>query len=252
MISSWLTERYPDQERILIDKELIKPIGRKQALSLEDDRSLENMFKDDSFLKERLHAVANEVQSCLPERDFKRRLGPREDFQSIRRVRMQFWHVYNQAIQHKRKRLISAADICLGVMGPRALKKTMEDDFVCTYIFTQPHDIKVIQRDILYEGYQYLEEIMDLPIVKQSGDADNSLISHKIKIIAMMEDRVNGSIVQRSQTYSEQISKFEGNKGESKESLQDLRDQINLLKTNLGQEVDDAIIVESSEVADHE
>ena len=120
----------------------------------------------------------------------------------------------------------------------------MSDDLIATFIFTQPHNVKTIQEDILYEGYKYLEEIMMLPITNASGEANNSLISNKLKIIQMMEDRVNGSVVQRSQTYSEQVSRFEGNPADDPKKLDELRNEISMLKKNLNKEIEEVEVIE--------
>lgn len=216
--------------------EIVKPIARPDTVSRTNKKSLINMIEKETYMHDRLVATQDEVAKMQGEQEFKYLLGKHKHFSTLRRLRLQFWNVYNQAINAPAKNAKMLLVSChAGICSQPFYKKLLDDDTVATFIFTQPHDIKVIQRDILYEGYKYLEEIMMLPIVNEDGAPNDKLIAHKIKIIQMMEDRLSGSVVQRTQGFIE-TAPAEA----SPKQIDDLRAEVERLKTGLGKQIEDA------------
>jgi hypothetical protein len=221
------------------------PTPQQSMTNADNKKSLSSLLGKDTFLYNRMVQLADEINMYRTEGEFKISFNKHKHYSTARRLRMQFWNSYNLVINSPSKTAkMSPEALHTGICSPTVYKQLMNDDLIATFVMTQPHDVRAIQGDILYEGYKYLEEIMMLPITNALGEANNSLISNKLKIIQMMEDRVNGSVVQRSQTYSEQVSRFEGNPADDPKKLDELRNEISMLKKNLDKDIEEVEAVE--------
>lgn len=201
-------------------------------------KTMYELLPNDSKLRERLGDVAVEIGRARTDKEYNYLLKDDELFSTTRRLRHQFWNIFNQTVG-LRKSKIAIPTVYAGIVSKAAFYKILECDIRATYILSQPHDIKTIQRDLLYEGYRYLDEIMAIPVVDALGRPDHKVIQTKLNIIKMMEDRISGSVVQREQKYIENVSK--GDKPmESQENLNELRAEVDRLKLSMGKQIEEA------------
>ena len=210
-----------------------------------DHKSLIDLLPNGSYVKQRLLDVAVEISRGRTEKEFHYLLKDDENYATTRRIRHQFWNVFNHAISLDKPKITNTS-IYSGIVSKQAFEKLIECDFRATYIFTQPYDIQAIQHDLLYEGYRYLDEIMAIPIMDSRGKPDHKAIQTKINIIKMMEDRLHGSVVQREQKYIENVEKKELHPMDSQKNLDLLQDEVNKLRKKLGKDVE----VETAEVVE--
>lgn len=201
---------------------------------------IQAMLPENSIVPGRITELADEINRGRTDDWFRKFLKKDPDFKVARRLRLQFWNMYNHYASMENKKPIPITSLYAGIVTPQKWKKILRSDELATFIFTQPTKVKLIQEDLLYEGYRQLEEIMEASIYKKDGAVDPRIVTHKLKIINMIEDRLNGSVVQRTQNYTQQVSKFEGNHAETKEDVLKVREEILKLKRELGKDVEDA------------
>lgn len=216
----------------------------EDPLDPDSGRSLVNLIPTKSFLTKRLAEVSHEVNRGRTEKEFNYVLKNDEYYSTLRRLRLQFWNTYNSAISSSTK--ISVPAIYAGIVSRNAFVTIMECDIRAAFLFTQPHKVKLIQEDLLYEGYRHLDEIMALPVTLANGLPDHKTIAVKLKVIQMMEDRISGSVVQRTQSYEEKVIKKDKDISEDKRA-EDLRREIEQIKKSLNKEA-----IEEAEFKDAE
>lgn len=192
----------------------------------------------DSKLRNRMLEVASEISRGRTEREFNYLLKEDEDYPVARRLRHQFWNVFNNAMTlNKTKFNITA--VYRGLISQQKFNKLLDCDIKTAFILTPPFDIKSIQGDLLYEGYRHLDEIMQMPVTDSRGAPDHKAIATKIQIIKMMEDRIHGSVVQREQKYIESLNAE--SPVSSKEKMEELKAEVEKLRIDLGKaSVEDA------------
>lgn len=215
--------------------EIVHIVRGQDALNEDYEKSLYNLLKPESNILERLQSttVQDIIKAGYSEADFKAQFGHSRDYKTLRRIRHQFWNEYNVACSTKQQYL-QTHRIYTGIVSRPTFLKLIRDDLNVAFLLTQPQDVTLIQQDLLYEGYKHLEEVLDLPIKDKHGNVNDKLIGHKIKVIQMLEDRLNGSVVQRTHTFNENAS---GNNGpQNDQDVAKLREEIANLKKDLGKE----------------
>lgn len=180
--------------------ELVIQAG-EDAFDPGDKNSFFNMLPEHSKVLTKITELKSEIARGYSDQEFKEQFGYDKNYRMMRRIRINFWNLFNEQvgspnpkIQHQR--------IWAGITSKATFLRLMNEDLYATFMLTQPQDVTLIQEDLLYEGYKYLEEILELDLHDQKGNLQNSLIGHKIKIIEMMENRLRGSVVQRAQIHT--------------------------------------------------
>jgi hypothetical protein len=210
-------------------------LSGEDAFNPDHERSFYKILPQDSKLLLRADELLPQVEKGHSDAEFKAMFGYDKNYSLLRRLRLSFWNLYNEA-QGSKQPYINQTRIYSGLCAYSTFIKILNDDLYTTFLLTQPHDVKLIQEDLLYEGYKYLEEILELPVKDKKGMVNSSVIGHKIKIIEMMENRLQGSVVQRAQSYSEEVKRVTGTP-ESDEDVKKLRDEVAKLRGDLGKEL---------------
>lgn len=210
----------------------------QSAYDKDNPRSLQNLLPENSTIGGIITRLADEINIGHTDEDFKKILRDKKHYKTARRLRLQFWNLYNIASNSKVPKIIPINCIYAGIVSYTTFNSIVSDDKLAAYIFTQPVKVRLIQEDLLYEGYRALEEMMDMDITKADGTINDRLVGHKLKIIQMLEDRINGSVVQRVQQHIEQGSKFKGNPLDTDEDIEKLKREISNMKKNLGKDIE--------------
>lgn len=240
-ITLWFIDRKQTGADMTEESTELQVIADYEVYDPSNEASLQKMFKETSIIPGRITALAGEINLGRSDESFKSILSSHKDYKTARRLRLQFWNMYNIFSMSKAKTPLPVTSVYNGIATTHKFHEIVKDDKLATFIFSQPLKVKMIQEDLLYEGYRQMEEIMEASIYNKDGIVDPRIVTHKLKIINMLEDRVNGSVVQRSQSYVEQTSKFEKGHIETPEELDAVKAEIQKLKKSLGkQEVVDA------------
>lgn len=222
--------------------EIVNIAHNKDALDPDNKKSLHNLLRHDNTLLMKLKSepVLEIIRNGFTEREFAEKFGHDKNRQVLRRLRHQFWNEFNITVSSNSE-MLPAHRVYSGIVTRDAFYKLMKDDFYAAFMLTQPQDVTLIQQDLLYEGYKHLEDVLALDIKDKRGTVDNRLIGHKIKIIEMLEDRYNGAVVQRTQSYSEEVKRVEGADPKSEEQYKNLKEEVERLKKEMGKgDVEDA------------
>ena len=209
----------------------------------DNHRVLVDLLKD-SKLRDRMIELASEISRGRTEREFNYLLKDDPDYSAARRIRHQFWNVFNNTISLAKTKFNMTA-VYRGILSQQKFNKLLDCDIKTVFILTPPFDVKTIQHDLLYEGYRALDEVMQIPIIDDRGKPDHKAIATKIQIIKMMEDRIHGSVVQREQKFIESVNKDTGN---TTQKIEDMKAEVEKLRIELGKAtVEDAEFKEKDE-----
>ena len=132
-------------------------------------------------------------------------------------LRLAFWDEYFVACDNSKKMRIEA-------IYPRVCSREYFYSFVVAnplrlaWMMTPPEEYMLRMRSLLEQGLQRFEEIMKLPITKKilvkkkdgkegvMSVADTKLIAEMIKIFAIVDNRVKGSVVQKLQVSQQNLN----------------------------------------------
>lgn len=212
----------------------IQLVVKPEAYDPSNTKSIQNMFLGSSVLPERITELAGEIDLGRSDESFKKLLGDHKDYKAARRLRLQFWSLFNTYASSPVDNKIAVTSVYAGIVTFGKFHNIVKDDKLATFIFSQPLNVRLIQEDLLYEGYRQMEEIMEAPIYKADGVVDPRIVAHKLKIINMLEDRINGSVVQRSQNYVKTESVFDKSGPQTPEELESVKKEIEELRKTLG------------------
>lgn len=121
------------------------------------------------------------------------------------RVRLRFWEEYEE-VQDRDLERMRMKNVIKGVCSEHVWKeRVMRDPKVVLWICCPPVDYVTAMREILYFGLEELREAMARPFIEKKLTKDNvwlesvnlGLIDRKIEIFKMLDQRINGAVIQR-------------------------------------------------------
>lgn len=218
------------------------------AFSKDNDASLWEILPKSSVPYKTLEQVADKLESGFTDKDFANMYDNgrnHSEYGMMRRLRMQFWNLYNEAQDSKNPKILPHR-IYAGITSAGVFRNLMKSELNALFLFTQPQQIRRIQEDLLYEGYRHMEEVLMLPIMDKLGNPDHKMIDTKIKILGMIENRYSGSVVQRQQIHQE--TKVSGENPAIKADYEKLKEEVAALEKELGkQKIPEVVIVKSND-----
>lgn len=170
---------------------------------MDENKTLVAKLPPNSLIRKRLEDLAPQLVNTKSEKEFDEEFGHDKKKTVCRRLRHALWNEYHYALSINRP-VIDMSRIYGSVCSKFVWENVMKDDFYAEFILTQPHDLTIIQTDLIYEAYKEMEEILSLPNIDPKGNVNDKLVKTKVDILKNLEDRLNGSVVHRSQQYIEQ------------------------------------------------
>lgn len=111
------------------------------------------------------------------------------------RLRLLFWDEYNQAQDEKRMMIMER--VFGGACSSSHWHATiLKDPHKLIWIITPPASYEVSMRELLQMSLVKLREVLALPIIGKNGKPDISLIKEIVKIHALVDNRVQGAVMQ--------------------------------------------------------
>lgn len=129
--------------------------------------------------------------------------GPnKRPLQTDRQLKYRIWDLFNR-YQHKNSHL-TMAEICKGICYPTALYKLMEVPERLAYVCIEPFDYWVESEDLFRLSVPEMKQILMLPMEKdqKTNRYDVRLMDLKFKIFQYIDQRQNGTFVQKIETKS--------------------------------------------------
>ena len=184
----------------------IKPGKRGYQLSKAEKEAavaIYNSQEDSAIVNMVTEKVANRLKEIPPEfltwsEKALRRTLERKDELDERdyRLRIAIWDEYNSALGDNLKTM-SLNRAMKGVCTNRYFETyVLTNPKKLAWIFFPPADYTKALNEILHLGLREIREIMSMPLTKEDGKLDYSLMEKKIKIWEKTEARVRGAIPQ--------------------------------------------------------
>lgn len=112
------------------------------------------------------------------------------------RLRLKFWVEYDRAQAHIDKMVVER--VCGGICSDTYFIGTyLAVPENVAYMLTMPIKYEVFIEEALNHGLNELREILDLPNFTPKGKVDVGVLGIKVKIVAMLDMRLKGGVVQR-------------------------------------------------------
>lgn len=112
-------------------------------------------------------------------------------------LRIAFWHEYASA---QERNVSMRMD---NVYGPVCTKDffyrvIMKSDSKVAWLVSPPAEYQIQVEEMLHLGLTRIREVLSLPLLKKgTREPDHRLIGEMVKIVALLDNRVKGSVIQR-------------------------------------------------------
>lgn len=154
------------------------------------------------------------------------------------RVRLSFWNEYYET-QDKFKKSMSISKMLMGVCSNEYFyKEILPNPLKLAWVLYPPANYAKAMEEILDVSMRQMRNIMSLNHNKKSG-YDIPLIKEKIKIFALIDNRVRGSVLQRVKVdkqavhaHMHQTSGVHTNSQNAPKSIEELNSEILKLESN--------------------
>ncbi len=126
------------------------------------------------------------------------------------RIRLNFWLEYDRCqVTNQKMRLSNIiSNVCSAELYQKTLIKNINK---VAWILCPPVDYVTKCREALAFNLDQLRSIIDIPHIGDNGKIDHKLIEAKIRIFKIIDDRVQGAVVQRLQIHGTMASPVERN-----------------------------------------
>lgn len=179
------------------------------------------------------------------------------------RLRIAFWNEYDNAQKNKKPMVIS--NVYGGVCSKSYFyDRILRDKHKFAWVLCPPARYTEALEELLHLGIEELRAIMDIPVFnRKTRKVDAKLASVKLEVLKMVDQRLKGSVVQRTQNLHAHISSKDAaaKTQEASESIEDLNKRIaelthqaSLLSSPGGEsaptikahDISDAVVIETS------
>lgn len=114
-------------------------------------------------------------------------------------LRNKFWLEYDHAIAGSFPK-IRLEEVIRGICSFKFFKETfLSNQYMVAYIMLPPINFKSKQEETLLFGLDRLREVLDIPIYKANGDVDMNVVKAQMGVYQILERRVQGEVVQKTQ-----------------------------------------------------
>jgi hypothetical protein len=172
-----------------------------------EERSLPNILPED-FMRLVDRTWQNDPQLFDPdERKLRERLAEakRRPTPLTNRLRMKFWHEYDCA--QAEQRMMKLVNVYNGICFHEHFYQYMRDIHNLAWVMCPPANYLVVMEEALAFGIEQLRDILDEPMVDPKTKKFNTTLADtKVKIVAMLDQRVKGAVVQRVEQTTKQMN----------------------------------------------
>lgn len=146
------------------------------------------------------------------------------------RLRMKFWMEYD-SVMDAGKKLMRMEHVVAGVCHKSYFYgQYLSNKYKCAWLLCPPATYQVKAQEALAFGLEQLRDILEQPHTLANGKTDARLGELKAKIVAMLDVRVNGAVVQK--TLSLNVNSTPGQLKKEREgaSMEDLQRELKELE----------------------
>lgn len=194
----------------ILDTRIEGEEGQPPALSLWDfheDRSLPNILSKEFSARFQVIISQDQTLYGLDERTLLKRIRHERGESpsvTINRLRMKFWVEYDYAQANNTE--MRMPFVYSGICFREQFDHLTRNRFDVAWMLCPPTNYLVVMEEGLIFGIEELRECLALPVVNDKGKVSTPLITAKLQIVQMLENRVKGAIVQRIDHTSKSVS----------------------------------------------
>lgn len=165
----------------------------------------------------------------MEEQELREKLKPT---QLQNKLRMAFWVEYDMACRTGRK--MDIRRVYAGLCSKENFVKTVCRSNTMAWILTPVSSYKTSLEEALETGIAQLRKMLEAPLYKDDGTLDTAAANVVIKVFTLVEQRVHGSIVQKSEVKSLVVQKHvkEGGGGTKAPAI-DIDEKLRVIQNQL-------------------
>ena len=116
---------------------------------------------------------------------------------SDNRIRMKFWMEYDLAQSECRR--INLQNVIAGICSEQYFReKYTKEPSKVAWMLTPPANYLVVTEEALQVGLETLRAYIEEPAISESGKIDTKVAEIQFKIVAFLDNRVKGAVVQKT------------------------------------------------------
>lgn len=143
-------------------------------------------------------------------------------------LRLSFWKEYDDACRNGRKMHI--ASVYTGVCLRQTFEKLCTRAEFLAFLTLAPKAYEVMVQEALSHGLEELRAILDMDNISETGKINTRIMDLKLKIVAMLDMRVRGAVVQKNLNVNVNTASKEVSATGSDNSLEKIQERIKLLE----------------------
>lgn len=206
-------------------------IPHQDPFSRTDERALINLVPH-QFGKAMVEAYKKNPEwfGCA-EHDLYKTLGKQgvRPNPSDNRLRMKFWMEYDQAQTEFRR--MNMRTVFSGVCSESYFfNYYLTDTSKMAWILTPPANYLVVTEEALQVGLETLRAYLEEPAIKEDGKIDAKVAELQLKIVAMLDQRVKGAIVQRTMNLHASVPKNKIEEVLTSKSMEELEKRLRAIE----------------------
>lgn len=114
-------------------------------------------------------------------------------------LRNKFWLEYDHATQGAYEQ-IRLNEVIRGVCSPKFFRETfLANQYMVAFLMLPPINFKTKQEETLLFALDRLRQVLDMPTLKLDGSPDMNVIKAQMGVYQILERRVQGEVVQKTQ-----------------------------------------------------
>lgn len=169
---------------------------------------------------------------------------------TLAQLRVAFWHEYNE-VQDKFKKEISITKVCHGICTRHKFYQYLKNQFHVAYLLYPTTDYISAMLEMHDLATREMRKILKMPNAGKKG-ANMPVIREKIKIFALLENRLRGSVPVRVERDSRHVHvhttpEIHQNHQEAPKSLKEIQKEINRIERTVKNQIEKEPLVIDAE-----
>lgn len=194
-------------------------IADEGAYSKDNPRSLYNLLP--KSMKDALLRTRNSFLNDLSPESQRKNIRHVPEYKIVRRIRQSFWKEYDNALARNRNMLMT--NVWQGIcMSSGQFYNLFKQEHLAVFIFTRPPAKEALERAILDEAYEQIEDILTCDHRNKDGSINAFVAKLKVDIFKHFDDRVHGGVVKRVEVKSD-VKQVNVNVDTNKDELAEMK-----------------------------
>lgn len=149
-----------------------------------------------NMVSDRLRELMRQLPPSLLSQDEKEMRRKVQPGWTVEQLRLSFWDEYFAAVDHDDHKM-QMSSVFGRICGKEHFYELVKDPLILGFIACPPSDYVYKMRTLLDMGLERFQQILKMDLMLPNGVPNTKLISEITKIVALIDNRVKGAVVQK-------------------------------------------------------